>query len=120
MRIFVILTTVTLLSGCAAVDKVKQIWPRAHDPALASGLITLSVSMDKISCTTKDGIDEAKATADWLNRYAEFRKDPQVVSTKAILENLDKAKEGNEAACNRWLNLSKTRVKIIKESWSGR
>lgn len=120
MKILITSIVLLSLSGCAAVDKVKQVWPRAHDPALASGLITLSVSLDKISCSTKDGIEEAKSTADWLNRYAEFRKDPQVVSTKAILENLDKAKEGNEAACNRWLNLSKTRVKIIKESWSGR
>ena len=120
MKKFIIIPFLVLLTGCSTVDKVKQIWPRAHDPALAGGLITLSVKLDAVNCKEKTGIEEARKDADWLNRYTEFRDDPQKVSTKGILDNLDKAKDANEAACNRWLNLSKTRIKIIQQSWSGR
>lgn len=120
MKKLVIVPLVVLLTGCAAVDKVKQMWPRDHDPALAGSYISLSVKLDVVDCKQKTGIDEAVKEADWLNRYAEFRNDPQKVSTKGILDNLAKAKEGNEAACQRWVNLSKTRMKIIQQAWSGR
>lgn len=120
MKKFIIIPLLVLLTGCTALDKVKQIWPRDHDPALVSGLITLSVKLDAVNCKAKTGIEEAKNDADWLNRYTEFRNDPQKVSTKGILDNLVKAKDANEAACNRWLNLSKTRIKIIQQAWSGR
>jgi len=120
MKAFIIIPLFVLLSGCAAVDKVKQMWPRPHDPALASSFISLSVKLDYINCKDKSGIEEAVKEADWVNRYAEFRNDPQKVSTKAISDNLVKAKEGNETACQRWVNLSKTRMKIIQEAWSGR
>lgn len=120
MKKFLIISAVTLLTGCAAVDKVKQIWPRDHDPALVSGYVNLQVALNKVDCTNKDTIEPAAKDADWLNRYAEFRKDPQQISTKGIVENLQKAKDGNEAACKRWINLSNTRMKIIQEAWSGR
>ena len=120
MKNFIIIPFVFLLLGCSTVDKVKQMWPRAHDPALASSLITLSVKLDLIDCKEKTGIEEARKDADWLNRYTEFRNDPQKVSTKGILDNLEKATDANEVACNRWLNLSKTRIKIIQQAWGGR
>lgn len=120
MRTLIIVGCISLLTGCAAVDKVKEIWPRAHDPSLVSGFVNLNLSLDRVDCKAKETIDVAAKDADWLNRYAEFRKDPQKVSTKGIVDNLQKAKEGNEAACQRWVNLSKTRMKIIQEAWSGR
>ena len=120
MKKFILVPVFVLLSGCAAVDKVKQVWPRAHDPALASSYISLGVKLDAIDCKNRTGIEEAVKEADWLNRYAEFRNDPQKVSTKGILDNLAKAKESNEQACARWINLSKTRMKIIQEAWRGR
>lgn len=120
MKKLLILPLFALLTGCAVVDKVKQVWPRDHDPGLVSGYVSLSVKLDQVDCKQKTGIDEARQEADWLNRYAEFRNDPQKISTKGILDNLAKAKESNEAACQRWVNLSKTRMKIIQEAWSGR
>ncbi len=76
--------------------------------------------LDVVSCKSKESIDPALSKADWLNRYAEFRSDPQRISTKAIVDNLEKAKKAPDLVCERWLTLSKTRMKIIKESWSGR
>ena len=115
-----ILISVLLLSGCSTVDKVKEMWPRAHDPVMVSTYIDLEKHLDVVSCKSKETIDPAMLKADWLNRYAEFRGEPQRISTKAILENLEKAKKAPELVCDRWVSLSKTRMKIIKESWSGR
>lgn len=120
MKKLFLVCVVSLLSGCAAVDKVKEVWPRDHDNALVSGYINLQVSLEKADCAKKDTLVEARKNADWLNRYAEFRNDPQRISTKGIVDNLDKATEGSEAVCKRWINLSKTRMDIIKNSWSGR
>jgi hypothetical protein len=115
-----ILISVLLLSGCSTVDKVKEMWPRAHDSVMVSTYIDLEKQLEVVSCKSKESIDPAILKADWLNRYAEFRNDPQRISTKAILENLEKAKKAPELVCDRWVSLSKTRMKIIKESWSGR
>lgn len=120
MKNLIIIPLIALLAGCSTVDKVKQMWPRDHDSALVSSHVTLGLKLDAINCKDKSGIEEAQKEAVWLSRYTEFRNDPQKVSTKGIVDNLAKAKEGNEAACNRWINLSKTRMKIIQEAWSGR
>jgi len=115
-----ILISVLLLAGCSTVDKVKEMWPRAHDPVMVSTYTDLEKQLEVVSCKSKESFDPAMLKADWLNRYAEFRNDPQRISTKAILENLEKAKKAPELVCDRWVTLSKTRMKIIKESWSGR
>lgn len=115
-----ILISALLLSGCSTVDKVKEMWPRAHDPVMVSAYIDLERQLEEVSCKSKESINPAAYYADWLNRYAEFRSDPQRISTKAIVDNLEKAKKAPELVCERWLTLSKTRMSIIKESWSGR
>ena len=115
-----LLISVLVLSGCTTIDKVKERWPRPHDPVMVSTYIDLEKHLESISCKSKESIDPAIDKANWLNRYAEFRLDPQRISTKAIVENLEKAKKAPELVCERWVTLSKTRMKIIKESWSGR
>ena len=111
----ILLLTLVLLSGCSSIDKVKEMWPRAHDPVMVSKYIDLEKQLEDVSCKSKESIDPAMLKADWLNRYAEFRGEPQRISTKAILDNL-----APELVCDRWVTLSKTRMKIITESWSGR
>ena len=115
-----ILISVLLLSGCSTVDKVREMWPRAHDPVMVSTYIDLEKQLEIVSCKSKESIDPAIVKADWLNRYTEFRGDPQRISTKAILDNLEKAKKAPDMVCDRWISLSKTRMKVIKEAWSGR
>jgi hypothetical protein len=115
-----ILISVLLLTGCSSIDKVKEMWPKPHDPVMVGAYIDLERHLEEVSCKLKDGFDPAINKADWLNRYAEFKNEPQRVSTKAIFENLEKAKKAPELVCDRWVALSKTRMKIIKESWSGR
>lgn len=105
------------LSGCSTIEKY---WPRDHDSALVSAFVNIDMSLDNVKCSTKEGFDAVIEDADWLNRYATFRKDPQKDATKTLLENLRKAKAGNEAACKRWVNLSKISMKVIQKSWEGR
>ena len=34
-----LLSFILVLSGCSTVDKVKEMWPRAHDPVLVGNYI---------------------------------------------------------------------------------
>lgn len=107
---------VVSLSGCSVLD----LWPRDHDPALVTKYVDLQVSLEKATCESKQSFDEPIRNADWLDKYAKFRGDPQVISTTNVLTNLKKAKEASDAACKRWLNLANINMKNIKESWSAR
>lgn len=120
MRIVASLLLVLALSGCAVVDKVTTLWPRDHDPALASGYVNLQLALERASCDDRISIVDSVFLADWINRYAQFRNDPQKDSTHLIFTNLNKAKESSEAACKRYLNLVNINMKIIQEAWSGR
>lgn len=112
---------VALLSGCAAIDNVKKYWPREHDSALASAYVTTKMATDTIDCTDKSDWTTTEYQARWLNEYAKFRNDPQQESTKAIVENLEKAKTTQSTkACEIWLDLVKQRLVVLNKAWSGR
>lgn len=120
-KIILVALTIITLTGCAStIDRVKTMWPRDHDPALVMGHVNLQIALDNAKCGDVPSLSIASANADWLNRYAEFRRDPQKVSTKAIVDNLDKAAKTEPSVCQRWINLSKTRLKVIEQAWSGR
>lgn len=119
-KILSILVLSFSLSGCAAIAYVSKIWPKDHDPAMISSFVNLSIALDNADCDNKQTLKAVQKEADWLNRYAEVRDDPQKVSTKAILDNIDKAMAAEGTTCQRWVNLSKTRMKIIQQAWSGR
>lgn len=110
-----------LLSGCSAVSTVKKYWPREHDPALASAYVTTKIGTESISCKDKTTWTATEQQARWLNEYAVFRDDPQVESTRAIVENLEKARgTQSERACEIWLDLVKQRIVVLNKAWSGR
>jgi hypothetical protein len=112
---------VMLLNGCAAVTTVKKYWPRDHDPALASAYVSTKIGTESISCKDKTTWTATEQQARWLNEYATFRDDSQVESTRAIVENLDKAKNTqSEKACEIWLDLVKQRIIVLNKAWSGR
>ena len=47
-------------------------------------------------------------------------KGTQTAHHEAIMVNLEKAETASEGACNRWLNLSKTRMDVLRQAWSTR
>lgn len=120
MKIIAIVALTAVLSGCATVDKVKQLWPRAHDPALVAGFVDLEQKLAKVDCSNKTSINEALFKADWLNKYAYFREDPHMVTTNTVVINLNKAAAAEEAACKRWINLVNINMKTLKQSWGSR
>lgn len=120
MKIIAALLIAVSLSGCAVVDKVKDYWPRDHDPALVSMYINLDTLLEKASCDRQEQFGPIIEVADWINRYSEFRNDPQKVATKNVRDNLEKASTASEAVCKRYLNLTKINMKLVKDSWSDR
>lgn len=117
MKLVIALITVIALSGCSTIEKY---WPRDHDPAMVTKYVDLEVKLTKVDCASKEGFDGAIKDADWLNRYLNFRGDPQKDSAKLILDNLQKASTSSEAACKRWVNLTNINMNIVKKAWEGR
>lgn len=113
MKILASLVVVLGLTGCSLL-------PVDHDPALVSKYVDLQMSMDSINCSNKDTLKEPIRMADWLNRYAFFRDDPQQVATKALYTNLTQANVASEAVCQRWVSIANINMKSIRTAWSGR
>ena len=42
-----IIIAVLFLSGCSTIDKIKEVWPRAHDPVMVGAYIDLDKHIDK-------------------------------------------------------------------------
>lgn len=108
------------LTGCAVVEKVTDLWPRDHDPVLVGSYINLQKSLEQADCKDQLTISNSIVLADFVNRYAQFRNDPQKDATKSIYENLVKAGGSSESACVRWMNIVNIKMKIVGNSWSNR
>jgi hypothetical protein len=116
-----IIMVALILNGCTAVTVAKKYWPRDHDPALASAYVSAKLGAESISCKDKSTWTQTEYQARWLNEYAVFRNDPQTETTKAVLENLEKAHSTqSEKACEIWLELVKQRLVVLNKAWSGR
>ena len=42
MKIIASVALLTILSGCATIDEVNELWPRPHDPAMVSAFVEWS------------------------------------------------------------------------------
>jgi len=116
-----IIAIMLMLNGCTAAVIAKKYWPRDHDPALAGAYVSAKIGAESISCKDKTTWTQTEYQARWLNEYAIFRADPQVETTKAVLENLEKARgTQSEKACEIWLELVKQRLVVLNKAWSGR
>ena len=120
MKLFISLIAVYFVTGCSTISQYKELWPRDHDPSLVAGYVDLQQKLDAVECSDKNTVNEAIFRADWLNKYAYFRKDPQRVTTNTIVQNLNKAAATEEAACKRWINLANINMKTLQKSWSAR
>lgn len=113
MKVIASLVVLVALSGCSLL-------PVDHDPALVSKYVDLQMSMDSVNCENKETFKEPIQLADWLNRYALFREDPQQIATKALLTNLTQASAATVPVCQRWVSLANINMKSIRTAWSGR
>lgn len=106
-----------IVSGCAFI------FPIDHDGQMFGSLVSTKISVDALACEPKEQEkwEEAKRNAYYLATYAKLRKDPQAENAEGLVEGLTKAEQSkNVKFCESALRLSKSRVQVISNAWSGR
>jgi len=120
-KIYILLLAVTL-SGCAAVDWVKKVWPRAHDPQLVRQWVDTRTAIDDVDCEkTPTGWALVVEPARKLSLYAEFRKDPQQENLKGLLAHAERmSKGGSKAFCEIGKKTAAQRLDAARTAWESR
>lgn len=120
MKIVSVIFLSFAISGCAAVDTVKKYWPRDHDPVMFNKLVELSVKIEKINCDQPDW-SQAVQIAETLDRYAEWRKDPQKDNIKGLYKHTQKMSAGgSKTFCELGKKTADQRIQAAKTAWEGR
>lgn len=109
-----------LLSGCSAIQDIKQYWPRSHDAVLFDRLVTTDIAIEKIDCEHADWT-QAHNNAEALARYAEWRNDPQTTNIKGLLAHTERmARGGSKTFCELGKKTAQQRIEAAKSAWQGR
>ncbi len=120
MKIITTLILAAMLSGCAAVDTVKKYWPKSHDPVMFNHLVAVDIAIEQVDCEKPDW-SKVHSTALHLNRYAEWRKDPQAENLKGLLAHAERmSKGGSKTFCEIGKKNGKGRIEAAKLAWEGR
>lgn len=120
MRILAAAVIAFSLSGCAAVDTVKKYWPKDHDPVMFNQLVELSVKIEKINCDQPDW-SHAMQAAENLDRYTEWRNDPQKDNIKGLYKHTQKMSAGgSKTFCELGKKTADQRIQAAKRAWEGR
>lgn len=117
MKVIALAFVSLIVSGCAFI------FPIDHDGQMFGSLVSTKISVDVLTCEPKDQANwqEAKRNAEYLAVYTKLRKDPQAENAQGLVEGLTKADESkNVKFCESALRLSKSRVQVISNAWSGR
>jgi hypothetical protein len=115
-RIAIILAVVTL-TGCSTV---KKYWPRAHDPVMLDHLVSVDIALEQVDCEKADWT-KVQSTTLHLNRYAEWRGDPQAENLKGLLAHADRmSKGGSKTFCEIGKKTGRARVEAAKSAWESR
>jgi len=112
-----LLIVVIALSGCSLI------LPRAHDPALFDGLVSVKIAVDKLTCESKD-LTAWQSASDKIHHlavYADLRKDPQAQSFIELQEAVGKARDSkSNVFCENILKINRTRIDVAADAWRGR
>ena len=112
-----IFITVLCLSGCSTIT---SLWPKPHDPVMFDQIVSVKLSVDKLSCDDKNWTD-AENKIQHLKVYSELRSDPQATSIAQLQEAINKAKKSdNKLFCESILKINKTRIDVVVDAWKGR
>jgi hypothetical protein len=111
----ILLAVVVLLSGCSLM-------PIPHDGAMFDDLVSVKMSVDKLSCSQKDySWNDARDKIQKLQIYTEWRGDPQAKSIAQLGEAIQKAADTkSQVFCEGILKINKTRIDVIADAWKGR
>lgn len=106
-----------IVSGCSFI------LPIDHDGQLFGSLVSTKISVEALSCDSKEQSkwDVAVGNAHYLATYTKLRDDPQAKNAAGLEEGLKKAGQSNNVKfCESALRLSKSRIEVISNAWSGR
>ena len=105
------------LSGCSTLS---SLWPKPHDPVMFDQVVSVKLSVDKLSCDDKNWTD-AETKIQHLKVYTQLRQDPQAQSIAQLEEAIGKAKKSdNKLFCESILKINKTRIDVVVDAWKGR
>lgn len=120
MKKLVLLMSIAILSGCGAIEKVKEYWPRAHDPVMFEYLVKTKISIEEVNCESPDW-SKAKEASNILSNYSEWRGDPQRKNIKGLYDHTVKMSNGgSKTFCELGKKTAIQRINAAKSAWEGR
>jgi len=122
MRLIFSMLVLAVLSGCAAMDQVRQMWPRAHDPQMVQLWVETQINLTKVDCSAEDrGWARVNGSAEQLALYTEFRKDPQATNMRGLAQHTAKmAQGGSKVFCELGKKTAEGRLSAARTAWEGR
>lgn len=106
------------LTSCSYLNVKK------HDPALVSSYIMLKIAVEDVECIFPETIEDALYNSDYVKEYTLFVNDPQKQTIVNIVKDLelalDASIDNSINACNRFIKLTKLKMKSLDKVWSKR
>lgn len=122
MKTLAAVLLILALTGCATVDRVKQLWPRAHDPVLVDRWVDAHMAIEQVDCA--DNVRSwtlVVRPTEHLAQLAEFRKDPQAVNMRGLADHAKKMSQGgSKMFCELGKKTAAQRLAVAKTAWEGR
>lgn len=121
-RLLTLAVLTSVLTGCAVVQNIKDVWPRAHDPVMVQYWVDTKVALDRVDCDAKPtGWAGVVEPARKLAIYTDFRADPQQANIKGLALHADRmAQGGSPMFCKLGIQTANDRLNIARKAWEGR
>jgi hypothetical protein len=122
MRGIILAAAVLALAGCSTIDRVRQMWPRAHDPVLVDRWVSANISVSQVDCAqTPTGWAMTVEPTEHLAQLAEFRRDPQAQNLRGLAAHTQKMSEGgSKMFCELAKKTAAQRLAVARTAWEGR
>ena len=121
MQKIILLFSCFLLVGCSTISGMMNV--KEHDPALALSYVDTKISMKEALCEDIITLEDVLFQAEWMYEYTLFVNDPQKITAKNVVKDIEKAIEysfDNIDVCNRFLKLANLKLKTLQKSWGTR
>ena len=123
MRILAAVLLALVMSGCAVIDRVREVWPRAHDPVMVELWVNTHIALSRVNCdTTPTGWDRVAGESQRLAEYTAFRQDPQTKNIQGLYDHAVKMADTavKPAFCKLGIKTAEQRLAAAKSAWAGR
>ena len=122
MRRLYITFAVLLLSGCAAVQSLKDLWPKPYDPVLVDRWVAVSVAVSAVDCSkSPTGWADTVRPAEVLWTYADFKGEAQRENLLGLYKHTQRMTEGGSRMfCELGKKTARARLDAAKSAWEGR